>query len=379
MNPAISPVAGVDRAFIYIIGFSAVLLVGITATMIAFVVRYRRSRNPVSTDIRGHAGLEIAWMIIPTAIALSMFYIGWDSYLGLRNVPPDALQINVTAESFAWNFAYPGGKESVNELVVPLGQPVKLNITSKDVIHSLFIPAYRIKMDAVKGLTSYTWFMADRPGTYTIMCAEFCGLGHAEMNADLKIVPPADYESWLARREAEPAPDTNAVSPEVLRLFDVQQFHKLEDKMTFWWRVDGPLLHVKLRAPGAGWLAIGFNPKRGMLGANFIIGYVKNGRLLMADEFGTGPVRHEADERLGGQRDIRNAFGSEQDGATEIAFSIPLASGDSADGVIDPDGETTVLLAYSSGLDDLRSKHNYRGAFRVKLAAGTYTHAGRER
>lgn len=377
MTPVINPVAGVDRAFMYIFGFSAVMLLGITATMIAFVIRYRRSRNPVSVDIHGHTGLEIAWMIIPTLIALSMFYIGWQSYMGLRTVPPDALQIDVAAESFAWTFTYPGGKQSANELVVPEGKAVKLNITSKDVIHSLFIPAFRIKMDAVKGLRSYAWFLADRRGTYTIMCAEFCGLGHAEMNADLKIVSPAEYASWLARPDEEPAADTNAVSPEVMQLFDLAQFHSLEDKMTFWWRVDGPLLHVKLRAPATGWLAVGFNPSRGMQGANFIIGYVKSGRLVMADEFGTGPVRHESDEKLSGQRNIRNAFGVEKDGATEIAFSIPLSSGDTADGALDPNGDTTVLLAYSSGIDDFRSKHNYRAAFRVKLATGEYTRAGR--
>ena len=158
--PAANPVAGVDQAFLYIIGFSLFFLVFITVLMIYFVIRYRAARHPDPVDIRGNTALEIAWMVIPTLIALSMFYFGWQSYLGLRSVPPGAIDIGVKAEMFLWTFTYPDGKRSRDLLVVPEGTPVKLNISSVDVIHSLSIPAFRVKMDLVPGRYTRTWFQA---------------------------------------------------------------------------------------------------------------------------------------------------------------------------------------------------------------------------
>jgi cytochrome c oxidase subunit II len=372
MNPALNPAAGVDRVFLYIIGFSFVVLFGITVVMIGFVIRYRRSQHPVSVDIRGHTGLELAWMIVPTLIALGMFYIGWDAYLGLRRVPADALQIGVSAEMFNWTFTYPNGKESENLLVVPYGKPVKLNISSRDVIHSLFIPAYRIKADAVPRMKTYAWFPADRLGTYAIFCTEYCGTGHTDMNADLKIVSGTDYEGWLARKEEE-KPGAGAAGPasEALRkLFDLQQFHVVEDKMSFYWRVDGPLLHVVLRAPVAGWMAVGFNPTRIMQGANFIIGYVKNDQVYVTDQYGAGLFKHEPDEKAGGRSDVLNVFGTESNGVTEIGFSIPLDSGDPRDTALSTNTETTVLLANSAGVDSFASKHTYKKTLKVNLGSG---------
>jgi cytochrome c oxidase subunit 2 len=98
---------------------------------------------------------------------------------------------------YSWGFLYANGKESYDELVVPLGKPVKLNITSLDVVHSLFIPAFRIKVDAVNGMKTYVWFYADRLGEFVIQCAEYCGIGHSEMMAVLRIVPEEEYQQWL--------------------------------------------------------------------------------------------------------------------------------------------------------------------------------------
>ena len=102
---------------------------------------------------------------------------------------------------FSWIFRYPNEKVTENELVVPQGKPIKLNITSEDVNHSFFIPAFRIKMDAVAGLESYTWFFADELGEYDILCAEYCGIAHSEMLAILRIVPDSEYRDWLAEDE----------------------------------------------------------------------------------------------------------------------------------------------------------------------------------
>jgi len=195
------PVKGVDLAFWYILGISVVLLIGITAVMIVFAVKYRRSKNPHPADIRDNLNLEVIWTAIPTVIALTMFYVGWQSYLGLRNVPDDALEIEVAGQMYSWIFLYDNEKETENELVVPLGKAIKLNITSWDVLHSFSIPSYRVKVDAVRGMTTYVWFNADKLGEYDILCTEFCGVAHADMVATLKIVPEAEYTTWLETEE----------------------------------------------------------------------------------------------------------------------------------------------------------------------------------
>lgn len=195
-----NPVQGVDQALWYILGISAVLLCGITVVMIYFVIRYRRSKNPVPSDIRDNYLLELTWTVIPTLIAMSMFYIGWKAYVGLREVPEDAIQIEVIGQMYSWIFLYENDKETENELVVPKGKAIKLNISSTDVIHSFYIPAYRIKVDAVKGLQTYAWFFADEVGEYDVLCTEYCGVGHSEMIALLKIVPEDEYLKWLEEK-----------------------------------------------------------------------------------------------------------------------------------------------------------------------------------
>lgn len=201
MNDFTNPLKHVDQAFLYIIGFSLVLLLLITILMIVFVFKYRRSKNPDPSDTRGNWMLEAAWTVIPTAIALSMFYIGWSSYIGLRDVPPGAIEIDVYAQQFSWIVVYPNDMEIENEIVVPVGKPVKIKLTSEDVLHSLFIPAFRVKVDAVKGLSSYVWFYPDKEGEYMFHCTEYCGIAHSEMNGILRVVPESDYDTWLEEGE----------------------------------------------------------------------------------------------------------------------------------------------------------------------------------
>ena len=195
------PVMGVDRAFWYIFLVSVVLLTGITVVMIYFVVKYKRSKHPVPADIRGSWKLEVVWTIIPTLIALSMFWIGWSSYTGLRNVPEDAVEVEVLGQMFSWIFIYDNDKETENKLVVPINTPIKLNIESIDVIHSFFIPAFRVKADAVKGLPTYLWFLPKELGEFDILCAEYCGTEHSYMTAKLNVVSKEDYEVWLEQDE----------------------------------------------------------------------------------------------------------------------------------------------------------------------------------
>ncbi len=192
-----SPAQQIDQSFIYILTVSVVILIAITAVMIYFVIRYRRSNHPQAANIRGNWKLEVLWIVIPTIIALTMFYSGWTSYLSIANVPDGALEIEVEGEMYAWIFTYPEGRDSEGELVVPLGKAIAVNVTSNDVIHSFFIPAFRLKVDAVGGMHNRSWFLADKIGEYDIHCAEFCGEEHSNMNGILKIVSEDEYQIWL--------------------------------------------------------------------------------------------------------------------------------------------------------------------------------------
>jgi cytochrome c oxidase subunit 2 len=197
MTEIINPVDLVDRSFYFIIGFSFIFLFAITLVMIIFVIRYRRSIHPTPSDIRGNLWLEIFWIAIPTFIALAMFVSGWQAYTGLRDVPEGAMEIEVTGQSFSWLFLYDNDKETENEIVVPVNTPVKLNITSSDVIHSLFVPAFRVKVDAVPGINTYAWFIAEEKGEYFFQCTEFCGTGHADMVGVIRVVDQEEYDEWL--------------------------------------------------------------------------------------------------------------------------------------------------------------------------------------
>ena len=201
MNDIVNPVTLVDRSFYFIIGFSFLFLFFITAVMIYFVIRYRRSKHPKAADIRGNLALEIAWISIPTVIAMLMFVSGWQSYTGLRNVPEGAMEIEVLGQSFSWIFVYDNDKETENEIVVPVNRPVKLNITSLDVIHSMFIPAFRVKVDAVKGVNTFAWFLPDQEGEYFFQCTEFCGTGHADMTGVVRVVSQEEFDEWIAEED----------------------------------------------------------------------------------------------------------------------------------------------------------------------------------
>jgi len=197
VNPsAISTTEAVDAVFLYIFGISALMLVGITATMIWFVVKYNRKRHPrPEPSPRYNIPLETAWTVIPTLIVLSMFWYGWEGYTTLRNVPADALEVQVAGRMWSWTFTYPNGRTS-DRLVVPAGRAVKLDITSEDVLHSFYIPAFRIKRDAVPGMTTHEWFRAPEPGTYDAFCAEYCGVGHSRMITSVDAMPAHEFEEW---------------------------------------------------------------------------------------------------------------------------------------------------------------------------------------
>lgn len=193
-------VEGVDFSLYLILSIAVFFLVGITAVMIYFLIRYRKKRNPVATNIEGSYTLEIIWTVIPTILVLIMFWYGWTGYKPMLTAPDDAMEIEAVGQMWKWTFNYPNGKSS-DTLVVPIDKAVKLNLVSKDVLHSLYIPAFRLKQDVVPGKDFSMWFIGQKLGRYDILCAEYCGQLHSYMLSSVHVVEPNKYDEWLNKKE----------------------------------------------------------------------------------------------------------------------------------------------------------------------------------
>jgi len=196
-NSASNFVEGVDNAFIIIFSISIFFLVGITAVMIYFLIRYNKKRNPKATQIKENTTLEVIWLVVPLVIVMFMFYYGYIGYKPMRNPPSDAIEIKVTGKMWSWIFEYPGKKVS-DELWVPLNKPIILKMYSLDVTHSLYIPSFRIKEDVVPGMETFMWFIPTLEGEYDILCAEYCGLRHSYMMSKIHVMPQDAYEKKIA-------------------------------------------------------------------------------------------------------------------------------------------------------------------------------------
>jgi cytochrome c oxidase subunit 2 len=197
-----SYVETVDSVMFYIVGISVLLLLGITAVMIYFVIKYNRKKGHEPVDIHGSVLLETIWIIIPTIIVLSMFYYGYIGFIELRTYPEDSMEINVTARMWDWDFNYDNGKKT-DTLYVPLGKPIKLLMESLDVNHSFFIPAFRVKQDVIAGKINSIGFKAKETGSYDIACAEYCGLKHSMMYTKVVVMPENEFNSWYGEKGLE--------------------------------------------------------------------------------------------------------------------------------------------------------------------------------
>lgn len=191
----------VDTTFLAIVGVSALVLLGLIVAMITFIFRYSRKRNPHPTNIEGNIPLEVTWTVIPLILFMGMFYLGWKGYVQMTDVPEDSVPIKVTARMWSWTFTYPNGLET-DTLWVPAKTPIVLTLVSADVNHSLYIPEFRIKRDAIPNRENTMWFSAEEVKAYDIACAEYCGLRHAYMYTKLIALAPPDFESWYASRSS---------------------------------------------------------------------------------------------------------------------------------------------------------------------------------
>ncbi|HWR83691.1 MAG TPA: cytochrome c oxidase subunit II [Candidatus Deferrimicrobium sp.] len=199
LPPAGSTIAPeVDALFNFILYTGVILFLIVTLATLWFIIRYRRrARTGTTSGIAHSTPLEIAWTAIPTVLILIVFFWGFKTYIKMNIVPKDALEIKVTGQRWFWTFDYPEGASSTNELVIPVGKPVKLLLSSKDVIHSFFVPDFRVKMDAVPNRYTITWFEATRAGEFNLFCTEYCGKGHSEMIGKVKAVSEREYADWL--------------------------------------------------------------------------------------------------------------------------------------------------------------------------------------
>ena len=188
--------AAVDNAFIFIMVFCLLLFALIIFFTVLFAVRYRRSAHPEAVDSAGNGKLEALWIAAATVLVMAMFYYGLVGFQYLHAPPKDSLQIQVTARQWSWLFTYDNGRKST-EMVVPQGRNVEVTMTSPDVIHGFFIPAYRIKQDVVPGMKTRVWFNATNLTTADILCTQYCGDEHSHMLSHVWVVPPADYTKWV--------------------------------------------------------------------------------------------------------------------------------------------------------------------------------------
>ena len=192
----------VDTTFLLIVGVSALVLVGLIAAMIYFLFRYSKKRNPHPSNIEGNVPLEVAWTVIPLVLFMGMFYMGWEGYRQMTDVPEGAVPIKVIARMWSWTFEYPNGLQT-DTLYVPVKEPVQLTLTSLDVNHSMYIPAFRIKKDAIPNRENVMWFSTPEVQSYDIACAEYCGLRHAYMYTRLIALEPAAFDAWYLDRSTK--------------------------------------------------------------------------------------------------------------------------------------------------------------------------------
>ena len=203
-----STLAGqVDMLYYILTGLCIFFGILIFVLIYVFAVRYRRrSEEDVPRQIPGLLQLELVWSIIPLGISIVVFVWGAKLYFEMYTPPNDALEIYVVGKQWMWHIQQPSGQREINELHVPAGRPVRLIMATEDVIHSFFIPAFRVKKDVVPGRYTTMWFEATKPGTYHLFCAEYCGTKHSQMIGSVVVMEPVQYQRWLSGNASDETP-----------------------------------------------------------------------------------------------------------------------------------------------------------------------------
>jgi len=189
----------VDALYFYLSGVTLFFTLLISGVLIFFVIRYRR-RTPyeIPRPIAGSHKLETLWTVIPFLIAMTMFGWGAQVYFDQYKPPSNAVEVYVVAKQWMWKLQHATGQREINELHIPVGRKIKLIMTSEDVIHDFFVPAFRTKADVVPGKYTTLWFEATTPGTYHLFCAEYCGTNHSGMTGSVVVMEPREFDNWLS-------------------------------------------------------------------------------------------------------------------------------------------------------------------------------------
>ncbi len=188
----------VDAIYLFLVALTAFFTALVIGVMIFCAIRFRRkSDDEVPKPVFGSTVLEIVWSAVPFVITMGLF--GWGSWIYFKyaSPPADAMDVHVVGKQWMWKLQHPDGKREINQLHVPVNQPVRLIITSEDVIHSFFVPAFRVKRDAVPGRYATAWFEATKVGEYHLFCSQYCGNEHSKMIGTVIVMKPEDYDKWL--------------------------------------------------------------------------------------------------------------------------------------------------------------------------------------
>ena len=189
----------VDAIFFFMVAVTAFFSLLIAGLIVYFAAKYRRrDDNEVGASTHGSLALEILWSVIPLGIAMVMFAWGAKVFFDLYRPPVGAMEILVVGKQWMWKVQHMNGQREINELHVPIGRPVKLVMGSEDVIHSFYVPAFRVKADVIPGRSNVLWFTASKPGRYHLFCAEYCGTKHSGMIGSVVALEPADFQAWLS-------------------------------------------------------------------------------------------------------------------------------------------------------------------------------------
>ena len=193
-----SALAGnIDALYIFLLIVSGMMTLLIFVAVVYFAARYRYRPGVPAEQIEGSIPLELTWSVIPFFVFMAIFFWGAVVYFKGRTPPRDSTEVYVVAKQWMWKLEHAEGQREINELHVPVGRDVKLIMTSQDVIHSFFVPAFRMKQDVLPGRYTIAWFRATKPGTYHLFCAEYCGTQHSGMIGSIVVMEPAQFEAWM--------------------------------------------------------------------------------------------------------------------------------------------------------------------------------------
>ncbi len=197
----------VDALYFYLIGISLFFAVIVVVAVIAFAIKYReKEKFATPEEIHGSIPLELFWSFVPFVISMTIFLGGAIVYYNQYKIPEDTMEIYVVGKQWMWKIQHGTGQREINELHVPVGRNIKLTMTTEDVLHDFFIPAFRTKADVVPGRYTNLWFRATKPGRYHLFCAEYCGLNHSGMGGWVYVMEQKDFDNWLSGSVSDQTP-----------------------------------------------------------------------------------------------------------------------------------------------------------------------------